>query len=41
MVKRNVVRLVEHGSGMSVVGMSGGNININNGVSANMVMPRV
>ena len=41
MVKRDVIGLVEHGSGMRVVGMTGGNININNGVSANLVMPYV
>ena len=41
MVKRDVIRLVEHGSGMRVVGMTGGNVNINNRVSANVVMPHV
>ena len=41
MVKRDVIRLVEHGSGMRVVGMTGGNININNGVSTNLITPRV
>ena len=41
MVKRDVVRLVEHGNGMRVVGMIGETVNINNGVSANMVMPCV
>ena len=40
-VKRDFIGLVEHGSGMRVVGMTGGNININNGVSANVVMPHV
>ena len=29
----DVVRLVEHGNGMRVVGMTGGTVNINNGVS--------
>ena len=38
MVKRNVIGLVEHSSGMRVVGMTGGNVNINNGVSANLIM---
>ena len=41
MVKRDVIRLVEHGSGMRVVGMTSGNVNINNGVSANLIMPRL
>ena len=41
MVKRHVIRLVEHGSGIRVVRMTSGNININNGVSANFVMPHV
>ena len=31
MVKRDVIRLVEHGSRMRVVGMTGGIVNINNG----------
>ena len=37
MVKRDVIRLVEHGNGMRVVRMTGGTVNINNGVSANML----
>ena len=41
MVKRDVIGLVEHGNGMRVVGMTGGNVNINNGVSANLITPRV
>ena len=40
-VKRDVIGLVEHGSEMRVVGMTGGNVNINNGVSANLVTPHV
>ena len=39
MMKRDVIRLVEHGSGMRVVGMTGGNVNINNGVSTNLITP--
>ena len=41
MVKRDVIGLVEHGSGMRAVGMTGGKVNINNGVSTNLVMPHV
>ena len=41
MVKRDVIRLVEHGSRMRVVGMTGGTVNINNGVNANVVTPCV
>ena len=41
MVKRDVIGLVEHGSEMRVVRITGGNININNGVSTNLIMPRV
>ena len=33
--KRNVIRLVEHSSGIRVVRITGGNSNINNGVSTN------
>ena len=40
-VKRDVIRLVEHGSGMRVVGITGENVNINNGVSTNLIMPHV
>ena len=39
--KRDIIGLVEQGSGMRVVGMTGGNININNGVSANLITPCV
>ena len=35
MTKRDIIRLVEHGSGMRVVGITGGNVNINNRVSTN------
>ena len=41
MVKRDVIGLVEHGNGIRVVGMTGGIVNINNGVSANLVTPRI
>ena len=37
MAKRDVIGLVEHGGGMRVVGMTGGNVNINTGVSANLI----
>ena len=40
-VKRDVIGLVEHGSGMRVVGMTSENINIHNGVSANLATPCV
>ena len=33
MMKRDVIGLVEYGSGMRVVGMTSGNVNINTGVS--------
>ena len=39
--ERDVIGLVEHDSGMRGVGMTGGNVNINNGVSANLIAPRV
>ena len=41
MVKRDIIGLVEHGSERRVVGMTGGNVNINNGVKANLIMPCV
>ena len=41
MVKRDVIGLIEHGSGMRVVGMTGGNIIINNRVSTNLIMPHI
>ena len=41
MVKRDVIGLVEHDSGMRVVGMTGGDINISNGASANLVTSHV
>ena len=40
MVKRDVIGLIEHGSEMRVVGMTGGNVNINR-VSANLITPWV
>ena len=41
MAKRDAIGLVEHGSEIRVVGMPGGNVNINNGVSANLITPCV
>ena len=41
MVKRDVIGLVEHGSGMRIVEMTGGNVNINTGVSTNLITSRV
>ena len=41
MAKRDVIGLVEHGSGMRVVGMTGGNVNMNTGVSADLITPCV
>ena len=41
MAKRDVIGLVEHGSGMRVVGMTGENVNINTRVSANLITPHV
>ena len=37
MAKRHIIGLVEHGSEMRVVGMTGENVNINNGVSTNLI----
>ena len=39
-VKRDVIRLFEHDNGMRVVGMIGGTVNINNGVSVITVLKR-